>query len=193
MVVNRKLQHFLNTIHDEAARDSNELRDEVSARRAAYMAAAEDAILTEVYDYVRTKTARIRTEAGRRVSQRTFEQKRELYDVRTSIAEEIYAEVRRRVEHYAASDEYPDALRSMARRAARELAGDGLELYLRPCDMGFADELAALARAEVKEGHIALGGLVAQNPARHLRLDLSYDAAMDTVAERFGELSDFTL
>lgn len=183
----------MNTIHDEAARDSKELRDEVSARRAAYMVAAEDAILTEVYDYVRTKTARIRTEAGRRVSQRTFEQKRELYDVRTSIAEEIYVEVRCRVEQYAASDEYPDALRAMARRAARELAGDGLELYLRPCDMGYADELAVLARAEVKEGHIALGGLIAQNPARHLRLDLSYDAAMDTVAERFGELSDFTL
>ena len=41
----------------------------------------------------------------------------------------------------------------------------------------------------VREGDIFLGGVIAADPARGLRADLSFDAAMADAESRFGEVS----
>ncbi len=186
--MDKKLEGFIATIYEDAENEGSALESELSAKRDAYLRAADDELLEEVYAYIRSATTRIRTEAGRRVSQKIFEQKRELHRCRREILDQIVADARARVEEYTKTAEYSAALEQLANFAEKKLGGEDMTIYLRPQDMVYADRIAALVRAKVKEGEVELGGLVAVNPHRRLRLDLSYDSALEKAAEDFSRM-----
>lgn len=184
-----KLENFIATIYSDAESEGSALERELAAKRDAFLTAAEDELIGEIATYIRAASARIRTEVGRRVSQKLFEQKHELYRTRRAICDEAVAVARKRVEQYTETDEYAAALERLALYASKKLGGESMTIYLRPQDMKFSDKLAELSGAKVVEGEVELGGLVAVNLRRHLRLDLSYDSTLAKAAEDFGEMA----
>lgn len=184
-----KLERFIATIYSDAEGEGSVLEAELAKKRDAFISAAEDELIGEVAAYIRAASARIRTEAGRRISQKMFEQKHELYRCRRAIRDEAVDAARKRVEAYTETAEYAAALERLAVYASKKLGGDTMTIYLRPRDMEFADRIAELSGAKVIEGEVELGGLVAVNLRRHLRLDLSYDSALEKAADDFGEMT----
>lgn len=184
-----KLENFIATIYSDAEGEGSALGAELARKRDAFISAAEDELIGEVAAYIRAASARIRTEAGRRVSQKLFEQKHELYRCRRAIRDEAVNAARKRVEAYTETAEYAAALERLAVYASKKLGGDTMTIYLRAKDMEFAEKLAELSGAKVLEGEVELGGLVAVNLRRHLRLDLSYDSALEKAADDFGEMT----
>ena len=187
-MADEKLDTFISIINEDASRESAALEAEIKKRHDSFFETVEDELLAEVYDYIRTTTARIRTEAGRRVSQKTFEQKRELYRHRSEVAKKVVDDARARIIEYTKSEEYPIALEKLAKYAGGKLGGETLCIYLRPEDMRFAPKIEKAAKASVLEGNFSLGGLIAENPERHMRLDLSYDASLEREASSFGTI-----
>ena len=185
-MADQKLEEFINIITEDAARESAKLEAEIEEKRSAFLSAAEDELLAEVYDYIRVTTARIRTEAGRRVSQKMFEQKRELFRHRSEAAKKVADEARLRIIEYTKGSEYTDNLVKLAKYASEKMGGEHMHIFLRPEDMPLASKIAKASKAEVLEGDFSLGGLIAENPERHLRLDLSYDASLEREASSFG-------
>jgi vacuolar-type H+-ATPase subunit E/Vma4 len=180
---------FVGTIMQDANARCAEIRNETDKRRDEFMKEAEAELLAEMYDLVRTKTAEARAEAGRRISRKIFENKRALYDCLTGIKEDILGKVRARILAYVGTPGYLSDLKKMAARAAGFLGCDDLVIRLRPEDMKHVEALKAEVPAVYTEGDFELGGLVAESALRKLRVDLSYDASLSEISQRFGEIT----
>ncbi len=187
-MADEKLESFISTIREDAQREKEALDEEIASKREAFLSAAEDELLDEVYAYIRTATSRIRTDAGRRVSQKMFEEKRELYRHRTEVAMSVADDAKGRIAEYTASPEYRERLVQLAKYAASKLGGGKMNIFLRREDMPLAKRISEACGAEISEGSFTLGGLIAENPERHLRLDLSYDESLARAVQSFGTI-----
>ncbi len=188
-----KLDKFINAIIDDASTEAEKIRDEISSRKKEYMSAAEDDILAEMYNYIRTTTNQIKTDAGRRVSRKTLEIKRTLAERRAEIAKNILEKVRARVIDYTLSPEYSKSLEKMAEYAKKRLGSDGLVIYLRAEDMKYSKALNEKVPAEYLEGKISLGGILAGSKSQNIRVDLTFDNSFEDVSGKFAEISGLGL
>jgi len=189
----KKLEKFTSAMYDDAQVELDAILSRVASRRESFLSSAEDALLNEVYTYIRERTTKVRTETGKHISQLAFENKRKLHNHRTAVMNQIICKVSAKVLEYSASEKYTDDLVKIALRADRALGGVALRIYLRPQDMQFVPQLQAaeITRAEYLEGRIVYGGLIAESIANHLRIDLSYDAALRNIDEKFAFLTGF--
>ena len=95
--LDEKLLHFTQAFMDEARAETSRLEAEIKAAREAAVTQAEDQVLQEAYQYMKTEVARIRTEAGRNISRRVQENKRRLSLRREEMAREVFSLVRDRL------------------------------------------------------------------------------------------------
>ena len=69
-----------------------------------------------------------------------------------------------------------------------KLGGGKMNIFLRREDMPLAEKISEACGAEAAEGGFTLGGLIAENPERHLRLDLSYDESLARAVQSFDTI-----
>lgn len=195
--LNKKLDHFTATILAEATAETERALAELKEKHNTSYSAAEDRILGETYHYIRTEVARIKSDAGRRVSRHMLDVKRELYLRREEIAREVFGEVREKLVAYAAGPDYAQRLQALCRRAVEALKGaDDIRVYLRPADAGQKDALSAAlpgVKLTFLEGSFVLGGLVAESPSLGRRVDSTFDSAMEELNGHFAELFGLSL
>lgn len=195
--LNKKLDHFTATILAEATAETERALAELKEKHNSSYSAAEDRILGETYHYIRTEVARIKSDAGRRVSRRMLDNKRALYLRREEIAREVFGEVREKLTAYTAGNAYPKRLREICRRAVDTLKGaEDIRVYLRAADMAHVDDLSAAlpgVKLQFLEGTFVLGGLVAESPSLGRRVDATFDSAMEELDGHFAELFGLSL
>lgn len=195
--LNQKLDHFTATILAEATAETERTLAELKAKRSAAFSGAEDKILAETYHYIRTEVARIKSEAGRQVSRRMLDAKRDLFLRRGQIADEVFALVREKIVAYTHTDAYPQRLKALFGDAVETLKeGDDIRVYLRKADMAQADVLAAALPGMsigFREGAFLLGGLVAESSSLGRRVDSTFDSALEELDGHFAELFGLSL
>ena len=109
--MNQKLDRFTAAILAEATAEKSRTVSQMTRRRKETLAAAEDQILRESYNYIHDQVSRIKAEAGRRVSSRMLDNKRSVYLRRDQIAHEVFDAVREKIAVYTASEAYGRRLR----------------------------------------------------------------------------------
>lgn len=195
--LNQKLDHFTATILAEATAETERTLADLREKRSEAFSAAEDKILAETYHYIRTEVARVKSEAGRRVSRRMLDAKRELFLRRGQIADEVFGLVREKIVAYTGSDAYPLRLKALFLSAVESLKeGDDIRVYLRGADMAQSEALAAALPGmnfEFREGSFLLGGLVAESPSLGRRVDSTFDSALEELDGHFAELFGLSL
>lgn len=189
--LDEKLLHFTQAFMDEARAETSRLEAEIKAAREAAVTQAEDQVLQEAYQYMKTEVARIRTEAGRNISRRVQENKRRLSLRREEMAREVFSLVRDRLAAYVETPAYQDRLLSLFQEGVARLGRPArLTVLLRPQDMGAAARLRQAAEGielTAAEGDFLLGGLVLEAPDKALRLDATFDTAMEDLNGHFAE------
>lgn len=189
--LDEKLLHFTQAFMDEARAETSRLEAEIKAAREAAVTKAEDQVLQEAYQYMKTEVARIRTEAGRNISRRVQENKRRLSLRREEMAREVFSLVRDRLAAYVETPAYQDRLLSLFQEGVARLGRPArLTVLLRPQDMGAAARLRQAAEGielTAAEGDFLLGGLVLEAPDKALRLDATFDTAMEDLNGHFAE------
>lgn len=195
--LNKKLDHFTATILAEATAETERALAELKEKHNSSYSAAEDRVLGETYHYIRTEVARIKSDAGRRISRHMLDDKRALYLRREEIAREVFGEVRDKIIAYTAGAAYPERLKVLCRRTADALNGaDDIRVYLRAADRKLADALSAAVpgvKLQFLEGSFVLGGLVAESPSLGRRVDATFDSAMEELDGHFAELFGLSL
>lgn len=194
---NSKLERFIQHILTDAASERDEILAGLDARRSDELAAAEDAILAETYEYIRKSVTEIRTETGRQVSQRLLSNKRDIAVRREQIADEVFNQTRERISEFVASPEYEEHLMRLFEKALEALGNpyDGV-VYLRPEDMRFEQELRKLRPTvffEFCEGNFSLGGIILDCRSKQQRIDESFDTALSDLDGHFAELFGLSL
>ena len=193
----KKLDRFTAAILAEATAETERTLDDLKKKRAAALDQAEDRILLEAFHYIKNEVAAIRAETGRSVSRHMLDNKRALYLRREEISQEVFGLVRGRLETYTAAPAYAERLAGLYRQALDTLKGaDDVRVYLRPADLPLAGGLRRAVpgrEAEFEAGDFTLGGLVAESAGLGLRVDATFDNAMEELSGHFAELFGLSL
>lgn len=195
--LNQKLDHFTATILAQATAETLRAMEELKRKHESAYSQAEDKVLADAYHFIRTEVARIKSEAGRRVSRHMLDNKRALYLRREEIAEEVFSLVREKIVAFTASPAYPERLKALFTQVVDDLKGaEDIKVYLRPADLPLKDALAA-TRPELGftflEGDFPLGGLIAESPSLGRRVDATFTTAKHELDGHFAELFGLSL
>lgn len=195
--LSEKLDRFTALLLSQAAAENERTMQELKEKHDAALSSAEDRILLEAYTYIHGEVSRIRSEQGRKVSCHLLESKQALYRRREEIAGEVFSLVRERIGAFTATPAYADQLRVRLQEAAAQLErAEDLVLYLRSADLSLGGQLreALPGRSlDIRPGPFALGGLILESASLHLRLDASYDTAMEELSGHFASLVGLSL
>ena len=184
-----KLEQFTASIIDDANLLARQMLEDIKKERDTAIAAAEDEFLSETYRHIKNEVSRIKTRSGQQVSKKVLECKRILYSRREAIAADVLEKLNARLREYVVTPTYKTRLLEIAGSVAAAIKSEDEIIYLCERDMAFKDELVPFFSkgAEFKSGYFEIGGLVAESPSRHLRVDQSFDTAL---AEKTGHLAE---
>lgn len=194
--LSKKLDRFTSILLSEATAETERTLQKLRKRHDAALASAEDQVLLEAYEYIHSEVGRIRSEQGRCVSRHLLECKQELYHHREVIADEVFAQVRSRLAAFTRTQAYGKRMNTLLLEALDRLVGaEDVVIFLREEDLPLAKtlHLSAHPKPEFRPGPIRLGGLIAQSATMGLRLDASFDAAMEELDGHFASLVGFSL
>jgi vacuolar-type H+-ATPase subunit E/Vma4 len=195
--LNDKLLHFTQVLMDEANAETHAVEEEIEAARKQARTRAEDQVLQESYQYIHSEVLRLRTNSGRTISRQMQDNKRKLYLRREEMSREVMDQVRAKLANYVKTPAYRNKLRDLLKDAAAQL-GDitRLTLYLRLEDRAYASFLEKSCESleiTVKEGSFAVGGLIVESDERALRVDATFDTALEELNGHFAELFGLSL
>lgn len=193
----QKLIHFTDNVLKAASKESEELERQLADQRKAALDEARKAAWENAKAYYNKEAAKLKAEAGREVSRHLMEGKRQVYLRRSQVAQEVLAQVRRRVDEFVASPAYPEHLKTLLARAMERLDGvEEIYLRLRQEDLELGPMLAeSVAPVKVKyvEGRIQVGGLAIRCPELGIRVDCSFDTELEELGGHFAETFGLSL
>lgn len=190
-LLNEKLMRFTQMMMSEANAETQAAESEIREAREKARAEAEDQVLQESYQYIKSEVARLRTESGRRISRQMQENRKKLYLRREEMAGEVFEEVRGKLRAYVETPAYEARLRTLLAEAMERIGQvTRLTVFLRKADMKYGAGLAAAAgkvRLSVEEGDFLLGGLTVESEEKKLRVDATFDTALEELSGHFAE------
>ena len=196
-VFSRKLNKFVNSVLSATTQEAAQIDEDLRRRHADALYAYEVQLRAEIRRYTEARRAEISTREARRISAAKNENHHTLLQLREDYAKEVFAAVREKIEAFTQSPEYARHMASLLGRAIDQLGyGFAADVYLRPEDMHLVQYLRGSTTGvslSFEEAGFALGGLRLVCPARGLRLDLSFDTAIEDRIGHFSELSGITV
>jgi vacuolar-type H+-ATPase subunit E/Vma4 len=192
---NQKLDRFTAAILSEALAESEQAIAAFQEKRRKKIEEATKQVNAEMRIYEHDEITRIQTKAGQQISRRMHESRRTLYQRRNQIADEVFENVRQKIEAYTSTPEYGRRLGALLSQALGVLAdARDVRVYLRAEDQWLIPELRnAAPEVTFAEGEFCLGGLIAESTALGLRVDSSFDSRLTELNGHFAELFGISL
>lgn len=190
MIQQSKINGFIKSITDVAdekkAKLDAETRDILAGERRQLELVAKKS----ADEYYRVRSARVKLEAGRRISDTSAECRKQVFARRGEIERQVLSGVAERLKKFTESGDYEAFLLGSAKRIAAEFDGS-FTLLMRPEDMKYqAALLAEFPSAEVKEdASIAIGGLKGRSDGQSLLVDDTLDSRLKQQTKWFEENS----
>lgn len=191
MIQQSKINSFIKSITDVAsdkkAKLDAETEEMLGSERAAMKAQAKKA----ASEYIRAKSASIKLEAGRRISESAAQSRKAVFSRRAEIAEGIFSAAAEKLRAFTASPEYVSFLIESAGNVLKSFDRGGVTLRLRPEDMKFKDQLSEeFPNACFSEDNgIKIGGIKGIDSLGSLMIDDSLDSRLESQKKWFEENS----
>lgn len=190
MIQQAKINSFINSIKDTAAEKraaiSAETKEMLNSERAEMEAQAKKS----ADDYIKAKTASIKLEAGRRISESAAECRKKVFSRRNEIADKTLSSVAEKLRAFTQSDEYKSFLFESAENILKIFGGGSITLLVRPEDMKYESELEATLDVSVSEdASIKIGGVKGINSIVTLLIDDTLDSRLEQQKRWFEENS----
>lgn len=187
-ISNKQLNAFVRLIVEDATAENNARQSALKKENDKAMKAAEDRFLEEAYSEIRAEAHRVKTENAAELQAAAAENRRKLAARREEMKGEIMAAAQRQYAEFQKTGEYRDSLEKMAESAACLFEGEAVSVFLRGEDMDMEARLRPLFSGEsrfVSDGGVS-GGLVVSGRQGRLVCDMSVDAALEEISERFS-------
>lgn len=191
MIQQSKINSFIKSITDSAAEKRAAVGEETEQILKAERAAMEQSAEKSADSYVRTKSASIRLEAGRKISESAAECRKEVFARRNEIAKATFSKAAEKLQAFTAGAEYEKFLSESAARVIEVFGGGRVTLLLRPEDMAFGEKLCAdyPDASFSKDSTIKIGGLKGINSLATLLIDDTLDSRLESQKKWFEENS----
>lgn len=192
MIQQQKINSFIRSIADTAeakkAAVIAETQTLLGAERAAMKAAAKKA----ADDYTKAKSAEIKLETGKLISENAAECRKAVFERRSEIARKTLDAVSEKLKAFTESDKYRDFLINSAENILKAFGSENVTLLVRPEDMKFASFLLEkFAGVSVSEDStIKIGGVKGINSIVTLLIDDTLDSRLANQKKWFEENSE---
>jgi len=188
-----KLEAFTDTIIAEAVGEAQNITLELRRKQNEIIKEAEDALVLEAERYKKSSIAEVKATEERRISAKLNSNKQALLKYRESCAIGMNKQVRDKINEFTNSEAYLPHLKELLKRAVDTLGyGYSVEVFLRPEDMKYSDELlnsTSGVSLAFSEGVFVLGGLRVVCHSKGQRIDMSFDTALNDMVGHFSELA----
>lgn len=191
MIQQSKINSFIKSITDTAAEKRSAVNAETKEIIDAELAVMEAQAKKAADDYIKAKSASIKLDAGRRISERAAECRKEVFGKRDEIATRTLSEAGEKLRSFTESAEYKDFILASAGKILEFFGTGSVTLLLRPEDMVFeADILEKFPYVSVsKDESIKIGGVKGINSLVTLLIDDTLDGRLENQKRWFEENS----
>lgn len=191
MIQQKKINSFICSITETAEEKRAGLISETEKILGAERAAAQAKAKKAADDYVRMKSAQIKLETGKKISENAAECRKEIFCKRNEIAGKTLDAVAQRLKEFTESEKYADFLIKSAQGILEEFGAFNVTLLLRAEDMKFASLLCEkFSGVSVSEDStIKIGGVKGINSVVTLLIDDTLDARLKDQKKWFEENS----
>ena len=191
MIQQSKINSFINSIKDTAEEKRAAISEETQQMLSSERAGMEAQAKKSAEDYIKAKTASIKLEAGRRISESSAECRKQVFSRRNEIADNTLSSVAEKLTAFTHSAEYRDFLFESAENIISFFGGGNITLLIRPEDMKLKAELEEELNVSVSQDEsIKLGGVKGINSVMTLLVDDTLDARLEQQKSWFEENSE---
>lgn len=191
MIQQKKINNFIKSITDTAAEKREAVGAETEKILRAERAELERQAKRDAENYVRAKSASVKLEAGKRISEKADECRKAVFSKRSEIADATLSEAAEKLKAFTESPEYKDFLIKSAGEVLKEIGSGNVTLMLRPRDMAFKDEICnTYPNASVSQDEsIRIGGVKGINSTMTLLINDTLDSRLENQKRWFEENS----
>ncbi len=189
MKVENKLAFFKQAVITEANEKKTRLLAELDSEFTSAVKEIEKSLAEEARHRVQNEKNRIDRNKNKVIIQETTEAKRSNYILKKQMAEEMFADVRKKLVAFTQNREYEEFLMDALEGYLKKQDPVGLCICLNNSDMRFATQVERRFGVEVRQSQDdIIGGFVAVREDKHFVDDRSMIAALADSQEEFKGL-----
>lgn len=187
-----KTSNFLKAINKYAAEQRKEIKTRAEEFRKYELQKAEAEVLRDAYHLIQNEMAQMKKNIASEVSNLEFEKRKELFNKRHDIMEDVLKTVYGRLLEFVKTQDYIELLKRYAGSVSKILKKSGTILYICKRDEGLVDEIreayGKICKVEVSS-KIKIGGILAVNKTMSLVVDETLDSKLEEQKKWFSENS----
>ena len=180
MTTEEKLQHFYEVSMESAREESEKALEE-------YRAALSQMLAEHKEDKQKNAGGQLKLEINKALSAEQLHIKRRLSKKQQELREELFVEVKNKLEAFMSSPEYLVWLEEKIREALTIAGEDEVQIYLTPADTSLLETLAARCGTPLLVSQTPfMGGVRAVIPAKNILIDHTFKTLYENEKEEFN-------
>ncbi|HHV08942.1 MAG TPA: Archaeal/vacuolar-type H+-ATPase subunit E [Clostridiales bacterium] len=186
MTLDEKLEHFYSSVIDSATKQNIEIVEEYKKILQKNFEDRREAALRKAEANFRMASDNIIRERNRRVSAASMEIRRKVLERTAEISEEIFEEVKARLDAFMKTEEYEALLTTLVQNALRFSKGDAITIYINPSDQDKKSGLEQKTGASLTvSDRDFIGGIRAVIPSHSILIDNSFLTKIEEAKDNF--------
>ncbi len=186
MTLDEKLEHFYSSVIDSATRQNIEIVEEYKKILQRNFEDRKEAALRKAEANFRMASDNIQRERNRRVSAASMEIRRKVLERTAEIEEEVFGEVRAKLDAFMKTEEYDALLCTLVQNALRFSKGDAITIYINPSDQDKKSSLEQRTGATLTvSDRDFIGGIRAVIPSHSILIDNSFLTKIEEAKDDF--------
>lgn len=186
MTTEEKLNRFLETSVTDAMQQSTEIIEKYSAALETEFEGYKNSIDSQIEMQLKAETNKIRILTNRELAEKQIEIKRKISKKQEALKEQIFDEVKSKLEVFKSTPDYPALLEKQIKKAIEFAENDEITIYIDPEDSKLLDSLKKATGAELIISESSFnGGTKAIIPAKNILIDNSFKNKLAEANESF--------
>lgn len=187
MTLDEKLEHFYSSVIDSATKQNIEIVEDYKKTLQKNFDDRKEAALRKADANYRMASDNIIRERNRRLSAETMEIRRKVLERTAEITDQIFDEVKKKLDDYMKTPNYDELLSAQIISAKAFAKGDTITVYINPGD---ADKIPDLEKktgvALTLSDRDFIGGIRAVIPNHSILIDNSFLTKLDEAKSNFS-------
>ena len=192
---NSKTNSFLEAIEQYAEQQRSEMRAEVEAFREEQLNAANEEGTAAAFAFIQEQKQNFKASLAKEKALKETQKKRELFEKRSKMAQEVFDEAQKKLEEFTKSRKYKEYIATSARLMSDRLNGRRATVHIRRQDQTYISMIRQiLPDCEISfDEEIKLGGISCVCEELSIIIDDTLDAKFEDRKRIFVETSGLTV
>lgn len=186
-----KESKFLDAINKYAESQKAQIAQEIEDYKNTKIEQATEQGLKDAYELIKSDIANRKAAIVNETAKKELEMRRELFEYRQNICDEVFAQAEAELKKFVSSDKYAEYLRAQAQKVKELFKGESCTVFTAPENQRAREIIAEiLPDAQFKDdSHISIGGMRAYCRPLGITADCTLDAGLETQKAWFIENS----